>query len=98
MKGSSEGFLKALLRKMDPPWFINRLGSDYMARASVLLCLVCCVEFVEVEFDFEVDGVVLPNVKALRCPACKEERFTPEQYEAIRKESATQLGETVSKN
>ena len=54
-------------------------------KASALLCPVCCVEFVEVEFDFEVDGVVLRNVKALRCPACKEERFTLEQYEAIKK-------------
>jgi len=33
----------------------------------------------------EVDGVVLRNVKALRCPACEEERFTPEQFEAVRK-------------
>jgi YgiT-type zinc finger domain-containing protein len=44
---------------------------------------MCCVEFVEVEFDFEVDGVILQNVKALRCPTCEEEVFTPEQYEAI---------------
>jgi len=42
------------------------------------------VEFVEVVFDFEVDGVVLHNVKALRCPACEEEVFTPEQQEVIR--------------
>jgi hypothetical protein len=55
------------------------------AKASALLCPVCCVEYVEVEFDFEVDGVVLHNVKALRCPECKDERFTPEQYEAIKK-------------
>jgi hypothetical protein len=27
----------------------------------------------------------LHNVKALRCPACQEEVFTPEQIEAIRK-------------
>jgi YgiT-type zinc finger domain-containing protein len=43
------------------------------------------VEYVEVEFDFEFEGVVLHNVKALRCPACEEEVFTPEQYDAIRK-------------
>ena len=53
-------------------------------KANALLCPTCCVEYVEVEFDLEVDGVVLHNVKALRCPAC-EEVFTPEQYEAIRK-------------
>jgi YgiT-type zinc finger domain-containing protein len=47
------------------------------------------VEYVEVEFDFEVDGVILHNVKALRCPACEEEVFTPEQYEAIRKRIST---------
>jgi hypothetical protein len=46
---------------------------------------VCCVEYVEVEFDFEVDGVVLHNVKALRCPSCEQEVFTQEQIEAIRK-------------
>lgn len=54
-------------------------------RAGALLCPTCCVEYVEVEFDFEVDGAVLHNVKALRCPACEEEVFTPEQYEEIRK-------------
>jgi autonomous glycyl radical cofactor GrcA len=52
-------------------------------KASALLCPACCVEYVEVEFDFEVDGAVLHNVKALRCPSCEEEVFTPEQYEAI---------------
>ena len=54
-------------------------------KASALMCPVCCVEYVEVEFDFEVDGIVLHNVKALRCPACEQEQFTPEQVEAIRK-------------
>ncbi|MGD0996090.1 MAG: hypothetical protein ABR909_11275 [Candidatus Bathyarchaeia archaeon] len=58
-------------------------------RASALLCPTCCVEYVEVEFDFELDGVILHNVKALRCPACEEEVFTPEQYEAIRKRIST---------
>jgi hypothetical protein len=53
-------------------------------KASALLCPTCYVEYVEVEFDFELDGVILQNVKGLRCPAC-EEVFTTEQYEAIRK-------------
>jgi hypothetical protein len=43
------------------------------------------VEYVEVEFDFEVDGVILHNVKALRCPGCREEAFTPQQIDAIQK-------------
>ncbi len=51
--------------------------------ANALLCPSCCVEYIEVEFDFEVDGIVLHNVKALRCPACSEELFTPEQVDAI---------------
>jgi hypothetical protein len=41
------------------------------------------VEYVEVEFDCEIDGVVLRNVKALRCPSCREEVFTPQQQEAL---------------
>lgn len=54
-------------------------------KANALLCPVCCVDCVEVEFDIEVDGVVLPRVKAFRCPSCLEERFTPEQIEVIQK-------------
>ncbi|MCL5949359.1 MAG: hypothetical protein M1490_02640 [Candidatus Bathyarchaeota archaeon] len=54
-------------------------------KANALLCPSCCVEFVEVEFDFELEGVVLHNVKALRCPSCKEELFTPQQIETIKK-------------
>jgi hypothetical protein len=54
-------------------------------KANALLCPSCCIEFVEVEFDLEFEGVVLHNVKALRCPGCKEEVFTQEQVEAIRK-------------
>jgi hypothetical protein len=54
-------------------------------KAGALLCPTCCVEYVEVEFDFEVDGVMLHNVKALRCPECEEELFTPQQVEAIKK-------------
>ena len=63
----------------------NSPSKEAGTKASALLCPVCCVEYVEVEFDFEVDGVILHNVKALRCPACKEERFTPEQFEVITK-------------
>jgi YgiT-type zinc finger domain-containing protein len=47
------------------------------------------VEYVEVEFDFEVDGTVLSNVKALRCPSCEEEAFTPQQIEEINKRIST---------
>jgi hypothetical protein len=61
----------------------NSRNSD--TKANALLCPVCCVEYIEVEFDFEVDGVVLHNVKALKCPSCEQEVFTQEQVEAIRK-------------
>ncbi len=33
----------------------------------------------------EVDGEVLHGVRALQCPSCKEEIFTDEQVEAIKK-------------
>jgi hypothetical protein len=54
-------------------------------KANALLCPLCCVEYVEVEFDFEIDNVALHNVKALRCPRCDQEVFTQEQVELIRK-------------
>lgn len=63
----------------------NSLSKDGGIKANALLCPSCCVEYVEVEFDFEVDDTVLHNVKALRCPECEEEVFTPEQVEEIRK-------------
>ena len=47
-------------------------------------CPKCGVEYVEVEVDFEYGDVILRKVKALRCPVCKEELFTPEQYGVIR--------------
>lgn len=52
-------------------------------RAGALICPACCVEYVEVEFAFEFDGIILDNVRALRCPVCQEEHFTPEQYNTI---------------
>jgi YgiT-type zinc finger domain-containing protein len=54
-------------------------------KANAVICPTCCVEYVEVEFDLDVDGTILHDVKALRCPACKEEIFTPQQCEEIRK-------------
>ncbi len=60
----------------------NRQGST---KAGALLCPNCCVEYVEVKFDFEINGVVLHDVKALRCPKCEEEVFSPQQQEVIRK-------------
>ncbi len=54
-------------------------------KAGALLCPNCCVEYVEVQFDFEVEGVVLHDVRALRCPKCEEEVFSPQQQEVIRK-------------
>ncbi len=46
-------------------------------------CPKCDATYVEVETDFESGGVLLRNVKALRCPKCGEELFTMEQYRAI---------------
>jgi len=56
-----------------------------MTKANALLCPTCCIEYLEVEFDLEVDGLILHKVKALRCPVCKEEVFTPWQIEAIKR-------------
>lgn len=47
-------------------------------------CPKCNTKYEEVEVDFEYGDIILRNVKALRCPKCKEELFTPEQYRAIR--------------
>ena len=63
----------------------NLPGKIEGIKANSLLCPFCYVEYEEVEFDFEVDGVILNNVKACRCPSCKDEIFTAEQHEAIRK-------------
>lgn len=64
----------------------NSSSKQRIAKAGALLCPTCCVEYLEVEFDFEVEGVILHNVKALRCPDCEEEIFTPQQVETIKKE------------
>jgi len=53
-------------------------------KMNVSRCPRCGVEYVEVETDFEYGDVILRNVKALRCPNCKQELFTPEQYGTIR--------------
>ena len=70
--------------------FLEKNSRNSDTKANALLCPVCCVEYVEVEFDFEVDGVVLHNVKALKCPSCEQEVFTQEQVEVIRKSTATE--------
>jgi|WetSurMetagenome_2_1015567.scaffolds.fasta_scaffold24041_3 hypothetical protein len=46
-------------------------------------CPKCKKKCEEVTVDYEYRGIVLRNVKALRCPDCKEELFTLEQYDAI---------------
>lgn len=63
----------------------NSPNNSKSVKANALLCPTCCVEYAEVEFDLEVDGVILHNVKALQCPSCKQELFTPEQQEQIRR-------------
>ncbi|HTY75173.1 MAG TPA: hypothetical protein VMD05_06375 [Candidatus Nanoarchaeia archaeon] len=54
-------------------------------KAGALLCPVCCVQLIEVEENFELDGTVFQNVKLLKCPVCQEEQFTQEQQKAIEK-------------
>jgi YgiT-type zinc finger domain-containing protein len=54
--------------------------------AGALLCPTCIVEYVEIEFDMEVDGIVIHNVRALKCPGCNEEVFTSEQQEEVRRQ------------
>jgi hypothetical protein len=68
------------------------LGKDLLnkqkyVKANALFCPICCVEYIDVEFDFEIEGTVLHNVKALRCPSCNEEVFTPGQLDVIRKQA-----------
>ena len=62
----------------------RRKKSEGALKAGALMCPKCCVEYLEVEVDFEDGGTVLHDVKVLRCPTCKEEVFTPEQYDTIR--------------
>jgi hypothetical protein len=47
------------------------------------------VEYETVKTTYEQYGVILKDVKALRCPVDGEELFTMEQAEAIRKRIAT---------
>jgi YgiT-type zinc finger domain-containing protein len=47
-------------------------------------CAKCNAEYIEIEVDFEYGDVILRGVKALKCPHCKNEVFTPEQYRVIR--------------
>ena len=57
--------------------------SEVILKAGALMCPVCCVELIEIEVDFDVDGAILHDVKVLSCPTCQEEQFTPQQLEAI---------------
>jgi hypothetical protein len=47
------------------------------------------VEYETVKTTYEQYGVILKDMKALRCPVDGEELFTMEQAEAIRKRIAT---------
>ena len=47
------------------------------------------VEYQTVETTYEQHGVILKDVKALRCPVDGEELFTLEQAEAIRQRIVT---------
>jgi hypothetical protein len=67
----------------------NLQNKQTNTKAGALLCPTCCVEYIEVELDFEVDGVIIDKVKALKCPACEEEVFTPQQHEEVMKRITT---------
>ena len=54
-------------------------------KANAFLCPSCCVEYIKIKFDFEVNGIILHDVEALRCPTCREEQFTAKQLENIEK-------------
>ena len=43
------------------------------------------MEYVEIEFDFEVEGLILRGIKGLQCPICRVEQFTSKQVEDIEK-------------
>ena len=47
------------------------------------VCPKCEKKCEEVTVDYEYQGVILLNVKALRCPDCKEELFTLGQFDVI---------------
>jgi hypothetical protein len=63
----------------------NSHNKPKATQAGALLCPTCCIEYVEIEFDMEVEGIILHKIKALRCPECEEELFTPQQYAIIKK-------------
>jgi hypothetical protein len=63
----------------------NSASKTKANKAGALLCPNCFIEYIEVTFDCEVDGVVLHDVKALKCPRCQEEVFSPEQQEEIQR-------------
>jgi len=65
----------------------NLLDKQKEVKANALFCPICCIEYMKVEFDFEIEGVVLHNVKALRCPCCDDEVFTEGQMDVIRKQA-----------
>jgi hypothetical protein len=63
----------------------NSANKTRANKAGALLCPNCFIEYIEVTFDCEVDGVVLHDVKALKCPRCQEEVFSPQQQEEVQK-------------
>ena len=67
------------------PYYDSETENAQSLKAGALLCPVCCVEYIEVQIDLDIDGFVLENVEALRCPICQEEQFTRQQQETIEK-------------
>jgi hypothetical protein len=67
---------------------LEKNSQNKITKAGALLCPFCCVEYEEVVFNLAIDREVLRNVKALKCPLCEEEVFSPEQIEAVLRELA----------
>jgi len=62
---------------------ITNSKSEPTVKAGALMCPLCCVEYIEVEVDFDLDGTILRDVKVLRCPVCQDEQVTPAQQQVI---------------
>jgi len=62
----------------------NSVDNNHQRKMKMSICQKCNIKCEEVIIDYEYKGIILRNVKALRCPKCNEELFTLEQYEAIR--------------
>jgi hypothetical protein len=64
---------------------VPKLNQEETIKAGALLCPVCCIAYIEMEADFEIDGTIIHNVKVLHCPICQDEQLAPQQQQEIEK-------------